>query len=345
MREAQTRLIGRDEDVARLLTLLKPGGPKLITLIGPGGVGKTSLAREVAALLHEEGAPVRFIELEDDRDLRRLAGVLRSDFPARPDGLVLVLDNVEQLLPDLARLLSASGLLGSARLLLTSRVVLRLAAEHVVMVAPLALPASDDAETVSASPAARMFLSALHRRHAHYAERLRSSPDGLAEVARLCRRLEGLPLALEIAASGLRAQTVESLLSRMDAGVPLEGRLDFAERHRSLERNVRWSYDLLPEGRHVWLRHLGTFEGAWTLPLAEAYARQVGLVGDAVEIVTDLVDASVLDVEFTGGVTRYRLPNAVRELACEELRRLGELDFAREAARRVSEDETSTGPN
>lgn len=360
-----TRFVGREREVERVLEEL--AATRLLTLTGPGGTGKTRLAVEAATAAAEvfpDG--VRFVSLAPLRDPAALAaalcaglGVAETPTRAPLEALqrifgsrrcLLVLDNLEQVVeaaPVLAELLArCPGL----KLLVTSRILLRVSGERVFPVPPLGLPDEPSTATVrdlERAPATALFLDRARAARADFAV---SDADAPA-VAEICRRLDGLPLAIELAAARVRHFSPESLLSRLGRRLDVlgGGPRDTPARHQTLREAVLWSYDLLEPGEQALFRRLGTFADGFTLETAEAL-----LEGDESVAPADLLDglAALLDHSLiyrpapgagrdatgTGSASepdRYAMLDTLRELAFERLGQAGERDRVVRAHARV----------
>ena len=310
-------LLGRKKELADLLQLIRRDENRVITLTGPGGIGKTRLALELGSELvgdFEHG--VWFVDVSAIRDPDHVEPAIGAVLGAR-DGLIehiadkilaLVLDNLEQVLgaaPRLAQVLSACPELV---LVATSREALRIGGEREY---PL--------RSLAEAPAVELF-----RQRATAA-----APDfdaSYAELAELCARLDSLPLAIELAAARAKALAPAELRARFEQRLPLlsKGRRDAPERQRTLRATIDWSYDLLaPDERDAFAR-LAVFAGGWTLDAATAVCN---VEADALE---SLVDKSL--VRHAGG--RYTMLETIREYAAE---RLDELDEAAQLRRRHAE--------
>jgi predicted ATPase len=312
-----TPLLGREDDLATAAALLAQPHVRLLTLTGPAGIGKTRLALELAhrtAGVFAHGAVL--VPLAAVGDPARVPAEIGEALGA-PDGdltaalarreLLLVIDNFEHLLaaaPDLGALLATSP---GSKLVVTSRAALRLAGEHELAVPPL--PAAASAE---------LFLG----RARALDPRLALSAEDRESVERICARLDGLPLAIELAAARTKVLSPPAILSRLERRLDLlsAGPRDAPARQQTLRAAIGWSCDLLdPEAQALFAR-VGVFVGGWTLETAEAVCGPHALDGIAA-----LVDHSL--VTRTDG--RFGMLETVRELALERLAESGELPAVR----------------
>ncbi|MFQ1002652.1 ATP-binding protein [Modestobacter sp. SSW1-42] len=313
-------LLGRDCERAELVRLLHGG--RLITITGPGGVGKTSLALDVARAV---GRPAAVVELAPVTSARLVVPTLAGALGLRQSGtplldavvahlagrqLLVVLDNLEHLLDaagDVAELLArAPGL----TVLATSRAPLRVRAEHEYPLRPLPLPGSGHPDDVGRSPAAQVFLD-----RARAAGGSVVLTDGTAaDVAAICRRLDGLPLALELAAAHCRFLAPDALLHRLDQAVSSPRSRDLPERQRTIRATLDWSHDLLTSTEQLLLRRLSVFAGGFSLAAAEH------LQPDALPALEGLVEQSLVVAD----EGRYRMLEPVRQYAAVRLTGAGE---------------------
>jgi predicted ATPase/DNA-binding SARP family transcriptional activator len=344
--EPSTPLLGRDPEVAALHRLL--AAERLVTLAGPGGVGKTRVALEVAqgsqaatvVLLAPVSDPAAIpYALATALDLEVAQGdVLAACIAvlgARPS--LLVIDNCEHLLAAVRDvvgelLASCPGL----SVLTTSREPLGLAAEYTSRLGPLPLPtASDD---LRRTPAVALFLDRARRVRSEAT----TSDAELETIADIVRRLDGMPLAIELAAGRLSTFSLEDLYRRLDRALDLlaGSRSGGDTRHRTLRATIEWSYDLLPEDEQRLLRHLAVFPDGLDLDAAEALAVAVGVNRDAGAVLARLVDASMLQPSF-GTRTRYRMLQVLQDFGRDRLATSGEADAATDRLIRWAVDLTA----
>ncbi len=347
-----TPLVGREQETEAVVDLLNRRSVRLVTLAGPGGVGKSRLALEVAARLgptFKDG--VRFVELASvtapELVATTLAGKLGlrkttgqpplDDLKSylRDKQLLLVLDNFEQVIeaaPLVAELLAAAP---GVKALVTSRTVLRLSGEHGFTVPPLSLPepgAAPVLESLKQSEAVSLFVQ-----RAQAAKPSFELTDETAQaVAAICRRLDGLPLAIELAAARVRLLPPQALLARLGSGLELltGGARDLPDRQRTLRSVIAWSFDLLKEDERTLFAQLGVFVGGFDLQAAEAiYSSNSGANGAStsdpsvasgkvltiVEALGSLVDQNLVRQEEHDGEPRFGMLETLREYALERL--------------------------
>jgi predicted ATPase/DNA-binding winged helix-turn-helix (wHTH) protein len=336
-------LVGREAQLADLADVVATH--RLVTLVGTGGVGKTRLGVELARrLLPKFPDGVWLAELgslsDPDQVLPAIAKVLGlADTPASPERLaaalaskrlLVMIDNCEHVIGAAARVAEAVLHAGtSLRVIATSREPLRADGEFVCPVPALDVPeeGADDIEDILRHSAVRLFIA-----------RARAGGLGLsldtrvaATIATICRRLDGIPLAIELAATGAAALGVDGVASRLDDRFSLltEGRRTATARHRTLRATFDWSYELLPERERLAMRRLAIFPGGFTLQAAEAVVNDSEDAEDEITgQVLGLVAKSLVIADVSGTEPRYRLLETTRAYALEKLAASGEFEGA-----------------
>lgn len=333
-----TPLIGRHQEVKTLERLLLEHDTRLVTLTGPGGVGKTRLALQTAAqLLDHFSDGVFFVNLAPIRDPAFVVAAIAQALRIRQIGrlslveclenylsskqMLLILDNFEQVL-DAAGFVS--DLLTTAtqlKVLVTSRSVLHLSSEHVFSVAPLPLPDPRHLTTdkMWETAAIELFL----QRAVSVKPDFTLTPDNASDIAAICCHLDGLPLAIELAAARVRVLPPKAILARLSSSLKIltGGMVDLPSRQQTLRNTILWSYDLLDPNEQKLFRRLAVFSGGCSLEAIEgvcdgAYDPSL----DVLEGVTSLVDKSLLwHEELAAGEARFRLLETIREFALERL--------------------------
>jgi predicted ATPase/class 3 adenylate cyclase len=327
-----TPLIGRTTERAEVAALLQ-NGARLVTLSGTGGTGKTRLALEIAAD-HREAFPdgVYFVDLSSITDselvlpaIAQAIGISEGAGQSlvaylKDKRILVVADNFEQVIEGARRVGDLLGQAPSLAILVTCRGPLRLRGEHVYVVSPLPIPDRLDATDPAALEqfdAARLFVE-----RAQLADRsFRLTADNSTSVAEICVRLEGLPLAIELAATRLALLSPAELLARLDTRLALltDGSRDLPPRHRALRSTLSWSYDLLVDRERELFARLGVFAGGLTLDAAERVTEAT------IDEIGALVDASLV----RRAEDRFGMLETIREFALEQLVALGLEDEAR----------------
>jgi predicted ATPase/class 3 adenylate cyclase len=341
----RSSFVGRERESAEIMALLERS--RLLTLTGPGGIGKTRLALKVAADQFGRFTDgVYLVDLSPITDPSlvpaAIAGALKVREQAGEDlagslaehlrhrRMLLVLDNVEQVVAAadiLRRLLDAAP---EVAILATSRIPLHLSAEQEYPVPPLGLPDGirDSAlEILEGNEAVALFI----QRAGSVRPGLRLTPENAPAIAEITVRLDGLPLAIELAASRAKFLDPQAILARLEAMLNLltTGPADVPDRQRTLRGAINWSYELLEAADQRFLARLGTFRGGWTLGSAELICGP-GLNLEAFDGLAKLVDHSIVQqVRTRDGEPRFTMLDPIREFALERLAASGELDELR----------------
>ena len=340
-----TPFVGREREIAAVLGLLRNPAVRLVTLTGPGGTGKTRLSLQVAAdLLDEFENGVWFVALDSISDptlvVPAIAATLRvkdrtgaSIEQALHDYLagrkmLLVIDNFEQVVgaaSAVGRLLAAAP---GVKACISSREVLHLRSEHDYPVPPLGLPETRRRQTLavlSRYESVALFLQ--HARAANPAFEL--DEENAPSVAEICIKLDGLPLAIELAAARSRMFKPRLLLEKLNNRLDLltGGARDLPQRQRTVRSAIEWSYDLLEPAEKTLFARLGVFKGGWTYEAAEAVCND-GLTLDVLTGLESLLDKSLIrQVDGRNSGTRFAMLETIREYAFEKLARSDELFF------------------
>ncbi len=361
-------IVGRADEIAEITDLLRSSdGDRLVVLTGAGGSGKTSLARVVAGkMIGDFPDGVRFIELAAIQNADLVAPTIAKtigidetsdlsptesliDF-LREKRTLLILDNFEQLTasaPLIKELISESPLL---RILVTSRVALRLSNEREIVVPPLSVPPNDPAltpEQFNDYAAVRLFVARARTSNKSF----QLSAANVASIAEICRRLDGLPLAIELAAARVKLLSIDSILSRLENSLQFltGGAHDMPERQRTMRATLEWSYELLDENEKTIFRRLAVFAGGFSVEASEAVAGPDNRRNDGAAVIGEdrsdgpssnlLVVPSVLDLLTSlldnnlvvsktqpDGNIRLHMLEVVREFAMECWESGGEVD-------------------
>ncbi|MEX2458892.1 MAG: adenylate/guanylate cyclase domain-containing protein [Actinomycetota bacterium] len=343
-----TTFVGRHDDLSGLRERLE--GARLVTITGPGGTGKTRLTVEVARSVAERYADgVTFADLSATTDPALVCHVIAEALAMRPAGTepvwdaiaeslrdrtaLLVLDNFEQVLPAATDLAGVIERAPGITVMVTSREALGIRGEHLFPLKPLGTGEGP-------SEAVALFVDRVHAVEPSF------EPDEvtLATVAEICRRLDGMPLAIELAASRMRALSADELLARLDKRLPLltTGPRDAPDRQRTLRGAIEWSHDLLDERERILFRRLGVFAGGFILAILDSICDPEGELGELLDLTSSLVQKSL--VQRDPGSGRYSMYETIREFALERAEEAGEYEALRgrntdQAVRRTEEAE------
>jgi predicted ATPase len=337
-----TSFIGRQHEIEETKRLLSTA--RLVTLTGSGGTGKTRLGLQVAAeVLSTFADGVWLVELaplsEPDQVVPALAGVLElrdpSGFPLldlvtnylRNKHLLLLLDNCEHLIETCARLTDhLLRLCPYLKILASSREGLGIAGEVTYSVPSLSLPPHENltSEALSTSEAAQLFIERATAVNPHFM----MTTGNMIAIAQVCRRLDGIPLALELAAARVKLFTVEQIAARLDDRFRLltGGSRTALPRQQTLRALIDWSYDLLSEPERLLLRRLSVFVGGWTFEAADAVCSDL----DVLTLLEQLVNKSLVVMEEVQGQARYSMLETIRQYARDKLVESGQAAVLRD---------------
>ncbi len=346
-----TRILGRQEEIDRISGLLARDGMRLLTITGPGGVGKTRLATEVSlgqvgqfrdgvyfvplATVREPGLVDRAIaEALGIKDMggQPLRDTLRLALHDRH--MLLVLDNFEQIMPAATLVVDLLEASPGLKVLVTSRAALNLRGEQQVPLVPLPLPdpCRNDTgapESLLSYPSIQLFVERAQSINPTFA----LTEENAEAVAAICARLDGLPLAIELVAARSKLLPPRALLSRLDKtlGLLKGGSQDMPARHQTMRDTIAWSYDLLDEGERALFARMGAFPGGFTMSAAEAVCNAYGdLQCEVVDGLESLLDKSLIKQAGTSHEeARFTMLETIREYALEQLDRLGETESIR----------------
>jgi len=330
-----TGLIGRDAAIAQVCSALDSA--PVLTLTGAGGIGKTTLSVAVAHRIAEEHPkPVCFVELAALTDRQAiLASIARAchvsfdgEFPSidrlaatlADNPCTLVLDNAEHVIPHVAAIVETLTVGNPAlRVLVTSREPLRITKETTIRIGPLDVPAHDATEQeILAQSAVHLFLGRLR---ALLGKACFDRTETLM-AGEICRRLDGIPLAIELAATRVLSFGIEGVCRRLDDRMSIltGGYRTALPRHKTLRATFDWSFALLDPGAQALFRRLAMFGGGFTLEAMCAVACDSGLtIGAAIDGIGELVEKSMVNVSFDGPVATYRMSESTRAYALEQL--------------------------
>ena len=345
-----TSFIGRGDEVDTVVKIFATDRPRLLTLTGPGGVGKTRIAIEAAHQL--AGTVVDeaiFIDLSPVRQSEHVISAIadRLGVPGQSDmeirdvlavalhgrSMLMVLDNLEQVIDaatDIAWLLAACP---DLTILATSRVLLRIGAEHILVIDPMTLPAGDDVNSLEQSESVTLFGARAFAADHEFTLNQKNA----AAVAAVVTRLQGMPLAIELAAARLRLLSMTDLAKRLEAQLPVlaGGARDAPVRHRTMRDTIAWSYELLSPAEQAVFRTLSIFPDGCTLETAVAILGFDGgpVESDALDAVEMLIDSSILRPrKGTDGQVRFSMLQIVQEFGLDHLKLAGEETMVLRAA-------------
>jgi predicted ATPase/transcriptional regulator with XRE-family HTH domain len=325
-----TTLFGREADLAVVVAALTDPGVRLVTVTGPGGIGKTRVALEAA---HRSSSRfpdgVRFLSMGPDQDPRLIAPAIAAIFGVRPADSVqalagllgggrflLVIDTFEHIIQAAPQITHLLGLCDGLTVLITSREALHVRGEHQVLLSPLKVPpvAGLRAEQVADWPATGLFID---RARAARPD-LVFDDDCIRLVAEVCARLSGLPLAIELAAARVKHLPLTALRDQLGGHLLIGGPRDLPPRQQTMRDTVTWSYRLLGEEEQTVFRGCSVFAGGWTLQAAQIVCSPEEDPIDILAMISALVDKNVAFLDAEAGEPRYGMLDVIREHAAEQ---------------------------
>ena len=330
-----TRLIGRDDEVRELLNILAAPDSRVVTIVGPGGIGKSRLALEVARQANDrfsDGiAYVEFAAITEPALVlptiakalgiqERTGGSIETQLQNRlaHARMLIVLDNLEQLSEAAAHIAEVVSKTDALQLLVTSRRMLHIRAEHVFALDPLEVPAADG----SITPAVELFVEQARRFRPNY----QPNDEDMAAIAELTRRLDGLPLAIELASARVRLMSPASVLDRMGyerLDFLGAGPSDLPARQRTLRNTIAWSHSLLSSESQLFFARLAVFVGSADLKAIEQVTNPDG-GSDTLDPLADLLDQSLIRATGEAADPRFGMLQTIRDFAMEQLQAGGE---------------------
>jgi predicted ATPase len=358
-----TALIGREREIADVATLVHRADVHLVTLSGPGGTGKTRLAFQVAAELLDDFADgVYFVDLAPITDPELVASAIAQTLGVKERGtrplleelkaslrerqLLLLLDNFEQVLDAASLIVALRAAAPDLKVLVTSRTVLHLSGEYEYAVPPLALPDRahvPPVEGLTQYAAVRLFIARAQAAQASFIVTNATAPA----IAEICHRLDGLPLAIVLAAARSKLFPPEALLARLARGglaMLSGGARDLPTRQQTLRATIAWSYELLDAAERRLFARLAVFVSGWTIEAAEAvcgdersaigdtssHVESAHLQSATLEGLSSLLDQSLVRQAEVNGEPRFSMLETIREYALERLEESGEAQALRE---------------
>jgi len=341
-----TPFVGRKEQIAELKALIKRSDVQLVTLLGPGGTGKTRLCIQVGKEVVDDFPDgVIFVSLADDANADQFISRVAHQLEVREGGrpllesikdylydkhLLLILDNFEQLVDEAPIVANLLAIAPKLKIITTSRAALNLQGEHIFHVPPLKLPQYEDNLSITRlmeNESIKLFVDRAQSVRPNFS----LEKENFASVVEICRRLDGLPLAIELAAARVKVLQPQAILSHLDDRLKFlkGGSRDLPARQQTLRNTLEWSYDLLGESERQLFDRLSVFVGGFTLEAVEAVCNPKGHL-DILEGLTTLINNSLIRQDDTpDGEPRFTMLETIRSYALEQLTKSGELETLR----------------
>ena len=345
-----TPLIGREEEIAAIEAMLSSPAEPIITLTGPGGMGKTRLALQIGAELiehFEDG--VFFVDLSSLKDPSLMSAAVAQVLKLKESGsssfaeivrdylksrhILLILDNFEQILASRDRVVELARSCANLKIIITSREAIHVRGEKVFGVPPLTLPeikeaAPTDIDTMTQFEAVRLFIE----RATSIRNEFSVTNDNAPSVAEICVRLDGIPLAIELAAARVRFLSPEAILDLLESRLKLlkGGIKDLPERQQTLRATIDWSYNMLDDDCKCFFRYLSVFSGGFSFDAAESICTRTPEDANLFEGIESLVNKSFVFPEDSLGLPRFHLLETMKEYGVEKLKEEGEFEEARD---------------
>lgn len=337
-------MVGRESETELLQRFIQDPNVQLITVAGTGGVGKTRLTAFVARKMEHLGSDgVLFVSLATIREPELVPAEIGKALDLQSDDLIdairtrlgawqgiLLLDNLEQVIqsaPDIARILPHNP---DLTVIVTSQRPLQIDGERVVRLDPLEVPPPEaDAAMLRSSPSVRLLIDRASDQDASFAESIREASTAEA-IAEICRRLDGIPLAIELAASRLASLSPEVVLAQLEQGQHILStqRRDAPERQRTMHAAISWSFHLLPDDSKRIFLWLGAFTAGFDLDIVDRVSQHLGLSTPAVDTVSELINLSLLRRVSSGANPWYTMLESMREFCLAELDETGDRQAA-----------------